>query len=171
MSFAFGGLVIEKEGIALTDAQVLAMLGKQVSRPAAMTVREATSRTHEGVLILQRAHAVIVFDRDLPHGCGFDTRALTSFDHTLAEISASYRVVCFLLNGTSESYAYAIFEHGNMLRAASASGGVKLTDSGTPTRTEQGVALNEQGMIQLLENSIGIAFARLMDDVGRAYSA
>lgn len=164
MSFSFGGLIIKNAGV-LTDGQVLEVAkNKRLRYDRDVSLHQAASRQLEGVGLLRWSDMAFVFDKDLPYACSFDSTKPTALDIRLGALSTQHESLCYLLNGTSESYAYAIYENGKMVRAKSVSSGEQLSDSGRETPVDQHIALDEAGMIHLFENFTGIPFTTFMGD-------
>jgi hypothetical protein len=164
MSFAFGGLIIKKAS-ALTDRRLLEVLEmKTLKYSHETTTQYAASRELEGVGILHWDDTVFVFGRDIPYSCSFNTTKPSKFDRQLAEMSSEHSSLCYMLNGTSESYGYAFFDGGKMVRGRSVSSGEQLSDTGKITPFDENVKMNESGMIHLIENFTGIPFSKLIGE-------
>jgi hypothetical protein len=162
MSFSFGGLMIKKPK-QLKDEDILRLLrNENYKYKEDISLQQATSRELGGIGITEIGDIIFVFGRDIPHSCSFHPDEPSKLNDRLLELSHQHEIICYTLNGVSETYAWALFKGGTLARARSVSGGVSLSDAGDNHTYEKGVEANEKGLFKLIENFAGFRLTDLM---------
>jgi len=165
MGISMGGLLIKK-GSSIGDEKILAILGHaNASDGGTTSMDEATSREFEGIGIARVDDAVVVLGRDIPYSCSFEQGEKPSgLDLDLAAMSKERDIVCFLIDGGSDTYAYSIFSGGERTRVNSVSGDRTLLDYGRATEYDSGLEADQKGLIRLIANFTGHTVVEMLDD-------
>src|SRR5216117_3443600 len=107
MSFSFGGLMIKRPE-QLTDEDVLRLLkNENYHYKEDISLEQSTSREFEGIGITEIGDIKFVFGREIPHSCSFHPDEPSKLNDRLEELSRQHEIICFILDGVSETYAWA----------------------------------------------------------------
>jgi hypothetical protein len=162
MGFMTGGLIL-KNGSMLKNKYMLKILGHgQYTYSGDLLLEEATSGSFNGIAFARVGAMLVVMGRDIAHSCSFEEDEISEVDKNLGVISKAGDILCFLINSVSDTYAWSIFSGGIRTTAKSAAGGELISEFGSPTKYDDALELNEQGMITLLENFTGYDFIDLV---------
>ena len=166
MGISIGGLLLKK-GSSIGDEKILSILGHAGASDGGTTnMDEATSREFEGIGIARVDDAVVVLGRDIPYSCSFEKgEMLSGLDLDLAALSKERDIICFLIDGGSDTYAYSIFSGGKRIRVNSVSGDESLFDHGTSTEYDRGLEASTRGLTRLIANFTGHSLVEMMDDM------
>lgn len=161
-----GGLLLKK-GSSISDEKILDILGHADAKDGGTTgMEEATSRDFEGIGIVRVDDTILVLGRDIPYSCSFEKGEKPSdLDLDLAAQSEERDIVCFLIDGTSDTYAWSIFSDGERTRVNSISGDETLFDYGPATEYDQGLEASQTGVIRLIANFTGHTVVEMLDDM------
>lgn len=161
-----GGLLLKK-GSSFSDEKILNMLGHADARDGGTTdMDEATSRDFKGIGIARMGDIIVVLGRDIPYSCALEEgEELSDLDIDLAALSKEADIACFLIDGTSDTYAYSIFSGGERTRVNSVSGTETLFDYGAETEYDRGLKPSETGLTRLIANFTGHSLGEMIEDM------
>jgi len=161
-----GGLLI-KNGISVSDEKILNILGYADARDGGTTgMDEVTSGEFKGIGIARVDDTIVVLGRDIPYSCALEEgEAPSDLDLDLVTLSRGGDIVCFLIDGTSNTFAYSIFIGGERTRVHSVSGDETLFDYGPGTEYDKGLEASTGGITRLIANFTGHTLVEMMDDM------
>ena len=162
MGFMFTGIIIKK-GSNLADADVLEMFNQQHKYPDdPVSLEKAISSSFEGTAIARVDDMLLLFGQEIAYACSFEGNKLSEADQHLEKYSMQGDVLSFVINSVASTYAWSVFSNGKRIRVKAIEAQRILFESGDETKYEQGLTLDEQGIIRLIENFTGYPFIELV---------
>jgi hypothetical protein len=166
MGLITGGIIL-KQADDLSDEDILNMAGRaEEGYYSDISLEQATSADLRGTAIARLDDMALVFNKHLPYSCSFEEGDLSKIDRALEEGSGKGDILCFLINAVSDTYGWSIFSGGKRIRAKSVTGKEVLSEYGTPTTWEKGMAADEEGMLLLLEQFTGYEYINMIFEKG-----
>jgi hypothetical protein len=163
MGFMFGGIII-KNGAELSNEEILQALDRErYYFYDDVSLEKATGGSFEGIAIARTGSAALIFGEDIAYSCSYEKDQSSAVDKKLEHLSNKGDILCFLLNGVSETYAWCVFSKGKKIRAKSVAEKKLLSGFGDPSTYEHGSeAIDDQAVIHLIENFTGHSFIELV---------
>lgn len=162
MSFVTGGIIC-KNSAALSDEAILDIFKRDnYTSSDKISMESATSVEFMGTGIARIDNMVIVFDISLAQSLSFTKTPPSAINETLEMLSRKGDILCFSMNGYSDTYAWSIYSKGKKIRFKSITDGEILSDFGSPTSYDQELAINESALIKLIENFTGYSYITLV---------
>lgn len=168
MSFSFGGIVLGAD-LADQGAALFERLGVGPKWDAGeIKLVDATRRDFVGAAVGSYRGRTVVIDPFLPYDCSHMPGELTALDDRLAALSVGGAVLCFVVEGTSDSYQFSYYAGGQRVRCRRAEGGRVVAEEGALLPAEAGLAADADEATRIFAISGAMLGTRLDEMIFRA---
>jgi hypothetical protein len=172
MGFCTAGIVIQQAD-RVSDERILETLDVSDYRSMGPISMEGASFTdYKGVGIGRLDEVALVFSKDIAYTCGFGETELSVQEEQLRELSVNVGVLCFAMDSISDTYGWALFDHGKRVAGRSASDGEALSWSGPVAQYDSSRIPDEDAVVKVIERFSGYRWIDLLFDkqiVGKSF--
>jgi hypothetical protein len=126
-----------------------------------ISLERATSANFRGFAIAREKDMVLLFGNDIGYSCSFEKK-LSTVDKNLEALSPKGDILALVVNSVADTYSWSVFSKGKRLRVIAVEEKKVLFTSGEATKYENGMSMDDQGMLTLIENFTGYPFIDLV---------
>jgi hypothetical protein len=167
MSWKFGAIYLQKNYKDNLPECLEKLDISCVPTQAQITLREATVSNFYNTAVGFYDQCTLIHDNQLPYDACFEDESLYELDEILATLSAETPVLCFFLDGMTNTSGLALFRDGQRVRQRGIMSGEITVDSGTPLPEEQAFLpeenQDEARIFAVIKGFTGADFTQLLD--------
>lgn len=167
MSWKFGGIYLEKDYTSDLDALFKDLGYPNIDTHEEVTFGKSVESSFHGSAVGTINHNTLLQNNFIAYDCAFEPGKWFEMDETLRQLSLQIDILCFFLDGTSETYGFSFFSKGARIRSRGMCGGELVFEEGglLPEEVPDSEHLAEEDRIfRLMEIFTGKSFGQLVLD-------
>jgi hypothetical protein len=168
MSWKFGAIYLQKNYSGDLSECLKKLDISCVPMQTQITLRETTTSNFYNTAVGFHHQCTLIHDNQLPYDACFEDDSLYELDEILAALSAEAPVLCFFLDGITNTSGFALFRDGQRIRQRGIMSGQITVDSGVPLPEEKGFSSeanqDEERIFAIIKNFTGAGFTALLDE-------
>jgi hypothetical protein len=168
MSWKFGAIYLQKNYSGDLSECLKKLDISCAPTQTQITLRETTTSNFYNTAVGFHHQCTLIHDNQLPYDACFEDDSLYELDEILAALSAETPVLCFFLDGITNTSGLAVFRDGQRVRQRGIISGEIRVDAGVPLPEEQAFLpdnnQDEERIFAIIKGFTGTDFTALLDE-------